>query len=136
MDISICTINFASGIVQCGAAMQKIYFVSQKNGLTVIEGDIFSIGELFSILKKPNFNTVSLEYEPGDMLYMFSDGITDQFGGKKREKYQESRFRELIASVASYPAHKQKEIIYQTFDEWKTNESQLDDVMVLGFRLK
>lgn len=136
MDISICTINPSTGIVHFGSAMQKIYFVSAKKGLTVIEGDIFSIGELFSIIKRPTFATATMEYEAGDMIYLFSDGITDQFGGKKREKFQESRFRELIESIHTLPAQRQKDIIYQTFEDWKSNESQLDDVMVLGFRLK
>jgi serine phosphatase RsbU (regulator of sigma subunit) len=70
------------------------------------------------------------------MIYLFSDGFADQFGGKDGRKFKYRPFREMLAGICDLPVAEQKNHIEQTFDAWKGNLKQLDDVLVFGFRYK
>jgi len=70
------------------------------------------------------------------MLYLFSDGIADQFGGPKGKKFMVRRLRELLLKCAALSMQEQHVAINQTFDDWKEEENeQIDDVMLMGIQL-
>ena len=73
------------------------------------------------------------------MIYIFSDGFADQFGGEKGKKFKYTRFRELLLSVANFSMVKQKGIIENTIGNWMIGESynfeQIDDISVVGFKV-
>lgn len=77
-------------------------------------------------------NTISLE--EGDVIYMFSDGYTDQFGGPNNKKFMFRRFRHLLLTIHNFPMEEQKTILKESIDSWKRTNDQVDDLMVLGFR--
>lgn len=76
-----------------------------------------------------------IEIQKGDMLYMFSDGFTDQFGGEKNSKFSTKRLLALLQEVSPLPGNEQYEKIYTTYNEWKGEHHQIDDVVVLGIRI-
>ena len=75
----------------------------------------------------------------GDLLYVFSDGYSDQFGGPNTKKFMSSQFNKMLFDIHQKPIHEQKEIVTDTFENWKNylslNTEQTDDVTVLGIRI-
>jgi serine phosphatase RsbU (regulator of sigma subunit) len=71
----------------------------------------------------------------GDVIYLFSDGFEDQFGGKKGKKFGKKRFRELLFANYHKPMKDQQELLNTAFSSWKGSLEQVDDVLVLGIRL-
>lgn len=134
MDISIVCIDPELQEIVIASAMQKVYFVNEGE-LKVIEGDFFSIGEMFAAIKKPDFTNHVFSYEDGDAVYMFSDGYQDQFGGEKNEKFREKRLRMLISEHLDKPMEDQMAVLTDTFNAWKGEYSQIDDVLITGLRL-
>lgn len=135
MDISICTIDKELGEIYFSGAMQKIYIVA--DGIfNAYEGDFFSIGEMLSHVKNPIFTNKKITFDNSVIVYMFSDGYQDQFGGPDSKKFKESKLRELIKRIYTYDLSKQKEILSQTFNNWKDNRKQIDDVLILGLKIQ
>ncbi|MBD3636345.1 MAG: tetratricopeptide repeat protein [Crocinitomicaceae bacterium] len=81
------------------------------------------------------YTTHSLELKKGDSIYIFTDGFLDQFGGEKGKKFKASNFKKLLISVQSQSMEAQKEYLNSTFEKWKGNLEQLDDVCVIGVRI-
>ncbi|HLP13338.1 MAG TPA: SpoIIE family protein phosphatase [Flavobacteriales bacterium] len=80
------------------------------------------------------FTTQTVEVEKGDMIYLFSDGYPDQFGGPRGKKFKYSQLKTVLQQYAPTAIEKQ-EIIAKAFEEWKGNQEQMDDVCILGVRV-
>ncbi len=83
------------------------------------------------------FSSVSLRLQRGDMLYLFSDGYADQFGGPQGKKFRYGPFKELLVNIHGKGLEDQKAILDRTFEDWKdqSQQEQVDDVLVMGIRL-
>ena len=68
------------------------------------------------------------------MVYIFSDGYADQFGGDRGKKFLYRRFRELLVSIAKEPTHLQRDQLQDAFMGWRGNHEQVDDILVIGMR--
>lgn len=91
-----------------------------------------------AICKEENpipFTTHSVILEKGDTLYLFSDGFADQFGGKKGKKFKLHNFKELIISIQNFDMHTQKQMIKNTFETWKGNLEQVDDICIIAVKI-
>ena len=86
-------------------------------------------------VKEESFDSFTLNYQANDFLYLFTDGYPDQFGGPKGKKFKYKQFEELLLKSATLSLEKQKETIYTTFEEWKGDLEQVDDVCVIGVSL-
>ena len=73
--------------------------------------------------------------QKGDTIYIFSDGFVDQFGGEKGKKFKTQPFRDLLLKIQDKIMYDQKTIIYKTFEDWKGNLEQIDDVCMIGVRV-
>jgi serine phosphatase RsbU (regulator of sigma subunit) len=71
----------------------------------------------------------------GDLIYVFTDGFADQFGGEKGKKFKYAALKDLLLSVAEKPMEEQKLILSKTFENWRGNLEQVDDVCVVGVRV-
>jgi serine phosphatase RsbU (regulator of sigma subunit) len=81
------------------------------------------------------FTSKNIPSVPGDIIYMFSDGYADQFGGPNRKKFKYLQLKELLVSIHKLPLEKQRERLEKVFLDWKGNNSQIDDVTILGYRI-
>ncbi len=131
MDIALCTVNHKT---------KKLIFSGANNGLYLIRN-----GEL--IQYKPDkqpigkyddakpFTKQEIDLEKGDVIYTFSDGYADQFGGVKGKKYMYKRFRELLIDIHQKPMKDQHQLLVDSFQNWRGDLEQVDDVCVIGVRV-
>jgi len=98
----------------------------------VNKGDRISIGS-----SNPNFMIEEqvLEYKDGDMVYLCSDGIIDQFGGEDIKRFKSKKLKHLLLSIHSETMQSQKEIIDNSFHTWRGVQDQTDDVAIIGIKL-
>jgi serine phosphatase RsbU (regulator of sigma subunit) len=82
------------------------------------------------------FTTHHLELKKGDTFYLFTDGFADQFGGDKGKKMKTINFKKLLLSLSKRTLHEQKSRLESAFDEWKGPIEQLDDVCIVGVRVR
>jgi serine phosphatase RsbU (regulator of sigma subunit) len=88
----------------------------------------------FTADDQPFTNNV-FKFEKGDLLYIFSDGYADQFGGDKHKKMMTKRFKEVLLSIRGMKMQDQKEFLAKNFDDWKGENEQVDDILVIGIKL-
>lgn len=71
----------------------------------------------------------------GDILYLFSDGYSDQFGGEKNKKLSTKKFKNYLLSISNEPMNKQETLLRNFYDSWKKGYEQIDDVLVIGIKI-
>ena len=81
------------------------------------------------------YSSHTIELQKGDAIYIFSDGYVDQFGGEKGKKFKTANFKKLLLSIQGEDMDNQKQIINDTFENWKEGLEQLDDVCVIGVKV-
>jgi serine phosphatase RsbU (regulator of sigma subunit) len=133
MDMGFCTIDQEiKRLHYSGAKMPLVYI--RKGKLHVIEADPHPIGGY----QRESYHTFTkhiIDVMPGDMFYLYSDGFQDQFGGANGKKMLSKNFKQLLLSIHHLPMFEQKAQLEQAFNQWKGDERQIDDVMVLGFKI-
>jgi serine phosphatase RsbU (regulator of sigma subunit) len=134
MDITVCQVDYTNKQVQIGCANHIVFIVSGDT-IEMIEGDIYSIGGLFTILQKPIFSNHIIPIDRDMSIYIFSDGYQDQFGGEKNQKFMLNKFKDLIFSLRHLPMEEQKTIFYEEHLKWKGNFRQIDDILVIGIKI-
>lgn len=132
MDMVVLTINQTKNLVYYAAAHNPVYHVRAQK-LNQIKGSRFAVGSSQYRTKK-EFKLHTIESQPGDMFYIFTDGFQDQFGKKEQRKYMTRRFRSFLLSINRLPLSKQLEVVGNEFQHWKDDLPQTDDVLVIGFR--
>ncbi len=133
MDIALCKIETDTGKVAFASAGRPMYLV--KNGqLEVVKGSPRPIGGT-SLMYQYNYEKYEADVSPGDCVYLFSDGITDQFSADNSRKFGAKRMKEMILGMYHEPMDKQKQIVEQTLAAWKGNNEQTDDICVVGLRI-
>ncbi|MBI9069090.1 MAG: nitrate/nitrite transporter NrtS [Salinivirgaceae bacterium] len=132
MDMALCVIDYDSMKMQYAGANNPLYFIRNKE-LNVIKADKMPIGH--HLREKASFTNHEFEIKKGDVFYIFSDGYVDQFGGDRGRKFSSKGFKELVLSIHDKPMATQYEIIAETFDNWKGEQSQIDDVLIIGGKI-
>ena len=132
MDIALCKIDWKVGQVEFSGANNPLYIVRHKK-LIETKGDKMPIGE--HDREKDAFTKHVVNIQTGDMLYIFSDGFADQFGGEKGKKYLYKRFKVLLESISENDLNEQKELLIEAFEDWRANQEQVDDILVMGVRI-
>jgi len=132
MDISLSVWDKENNILEYSGANNPIYIV-RDGKLKEIKGDKQPIG-YFLGRQKP-FSLKTEQLQKNDMVYLFTDGFADQFGGKNNKKYKYLQFKKLLTNMAPMEVAEQKQIIEKEFTDWKGNYEQLDDICVLAFRV-
>jgi len=131
MDLAICKINFETHTVEYAGAFNSIYLV-RDNKLIEYDADSIYIGNNDD--NKPYTNQ-TFKIEKDDVLYLFSDGYADQFGGDKGKKYKYSQMQQLLVKNNNKPMDAQKQLLTEEFEQWRGNLEQVDDVMVIGIKI-
>jgi serine phosphatase RsbU (regulator of sigma subunit) len=134
MDISLCIFDMKNRTLSFAGANHDLHYV--RNGeWNEIKGNKHAIAYFIGEeIKKFNENKLSLL--PGDTIYLFSDGYADQFGGETRsKKYMRKRLKKLLLGLSDLPIHEQRVQLVKEFNIWKGSNEQIDDIMVVGFRV-
>jgi serine phosphatase RsbU (regulator of sigma subunit) len=100
--------------------------------LYVFKGDKQPIGTHW---EERSFTNHSVRLRENDSFYIFSDGYVDQFGGEQRKKFKSTNFKRLLLSLQDKSMDYQKRILEDTFEAWKGDVEQIDDVSVIGLRV-
>jgi len=132
MDIALCKIDLKTNIVSYAGAHRPLY-VMKDGQLDEVKGDKFPIGG--GIYKnQTKFNCTTIELHKGDSIFFCSDGFPDQFGGPDNRKFGPQRLREAIVKYHKKPMTEIHHIIDQEWTEWKGDQKQTDDVLLIGVR--
>jgi ligand-binding sensor domain-containing protein/serine phosphatase RsbU (regulator of sigma subunit) len=132
MDVTLVRIDRKKNSLLFAGA-QRPLFIFIDGELTEIEGDRYSISCADEMTK--SFESHEVKYSDDSVIYLFSDGITDQFGGPKRKKFMVRRVREFLVKNHGKGMEEQHQAFIKTFDDWKGEDNQIDDVMLMGIRL-
>ena len=81
------------------------------------------------------FEQVEVELLPGDRIYLFSDGLQDQFGGPNGKRLRSSGLKQWLLETAMLPIDDQYQAISDRFRMWKGREEQVDDVLLIGVEI-
>ncbi|MBK7817449.1 MAG: SpoIIE family protein phosphatase [Sphingobacteriaceae bacterium] len=107
-------------------------FIRNKE-LTEIKASKFSLGGMRTGEKI--FKEEVINYQEDDLLYLFTDGYADQFGGEKAKKFSSKRLRELFLDIHRLPMTEQKQKMAKTTADWQGELEQIDDMLVIGIKL-
>ncbi|MFN8207392.1 MAG: SpoIIE family protein phosphatase [Bacteroidales bacterium] len=132
MDMSLFIINTASLVLEFAGAYASLH-IFRNNQLHLLKGEKMPLG-ISAYIHKP-FITQTFQLEKGDMIYSFSDGYQDQFGGPNFKRYLIGNLRCLLSEICQKPLEEQREILLQTHNNWKGKEPQVDDILVMGIRV-
>jgi len=133
MDVALCAINFDAKVLYFSGAKLPLYLL-RDGEIIVYKGDRQAIG---NDRKEEGFHfkTHKIELQSGDLIYTFSDGIPDQFGGLNGKKYLTKRLKERLLENAHLPMEEQKKNIEKAIDRWMGEEEQVDDMILMGVRI-
>lgn len=136
MDIALAVIDEKADLLMFAGANNSLYYTNIAGELHEIKGDRQPIG--FYVDKHQPFRVHTVSLADVTNIYMFTDGYADQFCGNAGtqfgKKFKYSRLKTTLGNVQNLNTLQQKEYLQRTFEEWKGNMFQVDDVMVLGIK--
>ena len=135
MDCAICKINHKTNTLDYAGAMRPLWVVANGE-LNEIKADKIPIGTKQADREdKIAYTTHTFNLSKGDSFYIFTDGYADQFGGQKEKKYSTGKFKDLIIKNSSLDFKTQHDNIKAEHLAWKGPHEQVDDILVIGFKL-
>jgi ligand-binding sensor domain-containing protein/serine phosphatase RsbU (regulator of sigma subunit) len=132
MDIIVCEIDIKTYLARFSSAMRP--FIVYQNGEQIyFKGSRSSIGG--QAKEQKVFEDIELQLTKGDLIYMFSDGYPDQFGGPLEKKFKMVRLRNLLKDIHQKPMEEQYNYVRSNFELWKGDMEQIDDVLFMGIKI-
>ncbi len=132
MDLALVTYNTRGNTLAYAGAFNPLLLV-RDNEMTVYRADKFPIGSYYDDPDR-HYTNHEIKLEKNDMIYIFSDGYPDQFGGPENRKFMSKKFRQMLLDIHANPMDKQKEILKDILVDWKGDQQQVDDILVIGIR--
>ena len=132
MDISFIAIDLESKQLAYSGANNSVYIVRNKS-LETLKADKQAIGNMNDVVLPYTNNTIQLQ--DNDCIYLFTDGYADQFGGPKGKKLMRKTFEETLIANSEKTMREQQLNLETTFNDWKGDLEQVDDVCVVGIRV-
>lgn len=133
MDIALCAINKAKNRLLFASANRYLYFI--RNGeLTETKGDHFNIGGIMHEDVR-HYNLHEIPLQKGDVFYVFSDGVSDQFGGENSKKFGYKRLKQTLLDMHRKPMDEQKAEFERTLADWMGDNDQIDDFLLIGIHI-
>ncbi len=133
MDMALCVIDKVKNTLIFSGAKNSLVYV-RNDEVYQIKGDRYSVGDPLENGQKVFTNhEVSLDDNP--IFYMFSDGYQDQFGGERAKKFMISKLRELLLRIHKKDMNVQHRLLDMTIKNWMRGQDQIDDILVMGFKI-
>jgi serine phosphatase RsbU (regulator of sigma subunit) len=131
MDISLARIDLSSREIKWAGANNPLWYVSEG-----MVNEIKANKQPIGVTDNPSpFTTHTIQLNSGDLIYLFTDGFADQFGGPKGKKFKYKPLQELVLSMAALRMEEQRKLLERTLSEWRGNLEQIDDVCIIGIRM-
>ena len=138
MDISLCVLNTKTFELNYSGANNPIYILHQIENaateLVEVKADKFPVGA-FVDEQVQSFTSKKIQLQKNDLIYLFSDGYADQFGGDKGKKFKYKQLKDILREVQNLPMAEQCSVLENKFTNWKGKLEQVDDVLVIGIRV-
>ncbi len=131
MDISLARFNLKTNEIKWAGANNPLWYYN-SNDFTEIKANKQPIGK--SDNPKP-FTTHEIKINKGDLMYLFTDGFADQFGGPKGKKFKYKQLKEVLISISKKSTNEQKQMLDMNFENWRGNFEQVDDVTIVGIKI-
>jgi len=132
IEIALCVIDLKKLSLDYSGANRPLYLV-RDGSVQHIRPDRMPIG-IYEQDPVP-FKKHTIKLKKGDSIYLFSDGYVDQLGGPLRKTFRAINFRKLLLEIQDQPMEKQKAILLENMALWQGEVEQIDDVLVMGFRI-
>lgn len=133
MDISLICLNTQTNELQIAGANNPVWILKKDKTIVEIKPDKQPIGFVSGI--NSDFSLQTYRAEKGDIVYQFTDGFADQFGGPKGKKFKYSPLKEMLILLHDRGLTEQMYELKKTFFDWKGNLEQIDDVLLSGIRI-
>lgn len=139
MDTALCILDYKNMKLQYAGANNPMFIIRRNGNLDQAQLEEFKADKMpigIHIKERESFTNHEIDVKKGDLVYLFSDGYVDQFGGEKGDKFKMKRFRELILSIQNLPLNEQKQALENNLSSWMGREyKQLDDITVIGVEI-
>jgi len=132
MDLSLCSIDYKKMEVAFSGANNPLYIIRNEEFI-IVKADKFAIGSFEPGSKE--YTTSIVPIEKGDVLYLFSDGYADQFGGEKGKKFLYKQFRDNLLAIHKLTMNQQHDMLKKDIENWQGSYEQVDDILVIGIRI-
>ena len=132
MDVALIRIDMLTNELVFSGAFRNIH-ISQNNELVELKGSRYPIGFYSGVTKY--FENITVSLQKGDVVYLYTDGFIDQFGGERNKKLNKSNFKELLKTIADMCLEEQEAFLDYSFNNWKQQHEQTDDVLVIGLKI-
>jgi serine phosphatase RsbU (regulator of sigma subunit) len=133
MEMSVLVFHKHTNIVEVASAGTPVYYRTDE-GLHVIAPNKAGLGDTHPKLDKA-FRKNIFHVKKGENFYLTTDGFQDQSGGEQNRRFTKTRLRELLWSVRDLPISEQKLVIRQSFQQWRKEQAQTDDVLLIGIKI-
>ena len=134
MDMTICVVNPNNQTLEFAGAKNPLVYI-QDGEMNHIRGDRYGIGGFQMDDNEKVFNRHVISIDKPTWIYIFSDGLQDQFGGPKGRKFMTKTMKRIFLENHQKPMEEQKEILEKAWKEWMQGYEQVDDILVIGFYL-
>ena len=131
MDMALCVYDPENSLLQYAGGFNPLLLV-REGAIELFKADPMPIG--IGAISGKDFTRHDLKILKGDVVYLFSDGYEDQFGGEKDKKFSRKRFRNLLLDIHARSMAEQKKSLEKTLDQWMDGREQIDDITVMGIR--
>ena len=132
MDCVLCAYDFKNMTMEFAAANNPLWLVRDKQ-IIEYKADKMPVGKYHDETKP--FTLQKVDLLKGDIIYTFTDGFADQFGGAKGKKFKYKQLGEFLLSNVDLPMEVQKQKLYDAFESWRGQLEQVDDVCIIGVRI-
>lgn len=150
MDLALCSINYKTLTLQYAGAFNAVCIIRKNISTTYtpasnkevfygtdlmeIKSDKFPIGSNTDGIAD-TFTNHTFQLQKDDLIYIYTDGYADQFGGPKHKKFKYNKLKDVLISMADLPIEKHYEVLDTTLKAWQGTQEQVDDVLVIGVRV-
>ncbi|MCA1757143.1 MAG: SpoIIE family protein phosphatase [Bacteroidales bacterium] len=132
MDLALVARDKATGVLEYSGAYNPLIIV-RDGRVETIRADRFPIG--MSYTGERRFSNHEIKVGKDDMIYLCTDGFSDQFGGPEGKKFKSGNLKQVFATIAGMPVTDQREYLVNLLDEWMGTEQQVDDILIIGTRI-
>lgn len=132
MDVAFCILHKTRKTLEYSGAYNPL-FIQQGTEIKEYKADRMPIGIYYG--EKDTFTNYEINVKKGDIIYIFSDGFADQFGGPEGSKFKKANLKNLLSEIYMKPMNEQREILLDEFEKWRGSLEQVDDITIMGVRV-